>query len=309
MNKIVIAAGTGYLGQVLTKYFKSKVNEIVILSRGTHTDFDNVKFIEWDARNLAEWTKGIEGAGALINLTGKSVDCRYNAVNKKAIYDSRLLSTKVLGEAISQCINPPKVWVNASSATIYRHSLDKQMGEISGEIGTGFSVDVCQKWEAVFNEADTPNTRKVIARIGIVLGKQGGASVPLKRIVKCGLGGKMGSGNQYFSWIHEHDFSRAIENLITNNNEGIYNVTAPTPIRNQELMRLLRRKVGMSFGIRSSEFILEIGAFMMRTETELLLKSRNVIPKRLLDEGFKFKYPELNRAFDDLISRQLKAHG
>ncbi|MEQ9165779.1 MAG: TIGR01777 family oxidoreductase [Fulvivirga sp.] len=301
MNKMVIAAGTGYLGRVLIKHFKSKVNEVIILARGAHSDYDNVKFIQWDAINLGHWTTSLEGADALINLTGKSVDCRYNEGNKALIYSSRLLSTEILGRAISKCINPPKVWVNASSATIYRHSLDKQMDEEDGEIGEGFSVDVCQKWEAAFNQAKTPFTNKITARIGIVLGKEGGAFIPLKKIVKCGLGGNMGKGNQYFSWIHEDDFASVIEHFITNNRMGIYNVTAPSPIRNKDLMRLLRDKLGVNIGLHNPKFLLEIGAFLMSTETELLLKSRNVIPARLLNEGFTFKYNKLEQALDNLI--------
>ena len=302
MKKIVIAAGTGYLGQVLTKHFSSTVDEIVILTRSKHRSYENVSYFEWDGKNLGEWIKSLEDADALINLAGKSVDCRYNEHNKSLIYNSRLWSTEVLGKAISKCINPPKVWVNASSATIYRHSLDKQMDELNGEIGEGFSVDVCQKWEAAFNRAKTPFTKKITARIGIVLSKEGGAFIPLKKIVKCGLGGKMGNGNQYFSWIHEDDFVRIIEHLITNDREGIYNVTAPSPIRNKDLMRLLRDQLGINIALPNPKFLLEMGAFFIRTETELLLKSRNVIPERLLNEGFQFQFSEINEALEDLIS-------
>lgn len=301
MKKIVIAAGTGYLGQVLIRYFKSKVSEIIILSRSEHSSYENVKFIHWDAKNLGKWSKSLERADALINLTGKSVDCRYNEKNKTLIYNSRLWSTEVLGKAINQCQRPPKVWINAASATIYRHSIDKQMGEESGEIGDGFSVDVCKMWESTFNSIVTDSTRKIVARIGIVLGKEGGAFVPLRRIAKFGLGGKMGKGNQFFSWIHEDDFALIFEKLMVCNSEGIYNVTAPIPIRNVELMKLIRHKMRCPFGIPSPKFLLEIGAFLINTETELLLKSRNVVPERLLKEGFRFKFSSADAALSELL--------
>lgn len=301
MKRIVIAGGTGYLGQVLTRYFKSKVSEIVILSRGAHQSYENVKFIQWDSKNSGEWEACLDGAESLINLTGKSVDCRYNERNKALIYNSRLWSTEALGKAILKCEKPPKVWINASSATIYRHSLDKQMTEKNGDIGNGFSVDVCEQWEAAFDKAETKSTRKIAARIGIVLGKNGGAFIPLKRIVKCGLGGRMGLGNQFFSWIHEDDFVRVFEKLLIEELVGIYNVTSPEPIRNKDLMKLIRTKLGIPLGVPSPEFLLEIGAFLIGTETELLLKSRNVVPKKLLSGGYKFRYSKIEHALENLI--------
>ncbi|MXO05912.1 TIGR01777 family oxidoreductase [Flavobacterium sp. HBTb2-11-1] len=301
MNKLIIASGTGFLGQVLVNHFKNKFEEIVILTRGKSQTIDRIKYVNWNARTFTGWEKELENATILINLAGKSVDCRYTKKNKKEILWSRIESTKILNKAVLKCQNPPKHWLNSSTATIYRFSLDKQMDEVDGEIGNDFSINVALSWEKAFFKTETPHTLKTALRTSIVLGKNGGAFVPLKALAKIGFGGKQGKGNQFVSWIHEDDFANAVDFIIEKEMTGVINVVSPTPIRNIDFMQKLRKAVGFPFGIPLNKFFLEIGSFLIRTETELVLKSRNVIPKRLLENGFEFKFGEIDRTFRDLI--------
>lgn len=302
MKKLIIAAGTGFLGQVLTAHFKDKFDEIVILTRGKSKISDSIKYVNWDAKTLSGWENELENASVLINLAGKSVDCRYTKANKKEIYDSRIDSTKILNEAVLNCKNPPKHWLNSSTSTIYRFSLDKQMDETAGEIGNDFSMNIAKSWENAFFETKTPKTLKTALRTSIVLGKNGGAFVPIKMLAKLGLGGKQGKGNQFISWIHEKDFARAIEFVIEKQLTEVVNIVSPKPVKNYEFMKTLRATIGIPFGLSTSKFLLEIGSFFIRTETELVLKSRNVIPKKLQENGFTFEYETLEKAFKNLVN-------
>ncbi|MDQ8012542.1 MAG: TIGR01777 family oxidoreductase [Flavobacterium nitrogenifigens] len=301
MKKLIIAAGTGFLGQVLVNHFKNKFEEIVILTRGKSQTIDEIKYVNWNARTFTGWEKELENATALINLAGKSVDCRYTKKNKKEILWSRIDSTKILNKAVLNCQNPPKHWLNSSTATIYRFSLDKQMDEVDGEIGNDFSINVALSWEKAFFKTETPKTLKTALRTSIVLGKNGGAFIPLKTLAKMGFGGKQGNGNQFVSWIHEEDFANAVNFIIEKEITGVINVVSPEPIRNVDFMQKLRKVVGFPFGIPMNKFFLEIGSFFIRTETELVLKSRNVVPKRLLENGFRFKFGNIDEAFKDLL--------
>jgi uncharacterized protein len=303
MRKIVIAGGTGFLGSCLEEHFTDANDRVIILTRGVSRTIGSIEYKQWDGRTLGTWTECLESADVLINLNGKSVDCRYSEKNKKLIYATRLDATAALGQAILQCKQPPKLWINSASATIYRHSLDKEMDELTGEIGTGFSVDVCQQWERVFNTFNLSSTRKVIIRTGIVLGKRGGPLKPLKMLAKLGAGGKHGNGNQYFSWLHEDDFVNIVEFICSNAHlSGVYNVTAPSPIPNQQFMRAMRASIGMSFGLPLPKWLLEIGAILIGTETELVLKSRRVVPKKLLEAGYRFKFRNIEGALKDLLT-------
>ena len=302
MSKLIIAAGTGFLGQVLIHHFKNKFEEIVILTRGKSQIIDGIKYVNWNAKTFSGWESELENATVLINLAGKSVDCRYTSKNKKAILLSRLESTKILNKAVLNCKNPPKHWLNSSTSTIYRFSLDKQMDEVEGEIGNDFSINVALSWEKAFFKTETPNTLKTALRTSIVLGKNGGALLPLKTLAKIGFGGKQGKGNQWISWIHEDDFARAIEFIIKKEMTGKVNIVSPNPISNSDFMQELRKAVGVPFGIPLNQFFLEIGSFIIRTETELVLKSRNVIPKLLLEKGFAFKFENIDPAFQNLLS-------
>ncbi|WP_025666412.1 TIGR01777 family oxidoreductase [Aquimarina megaterium] len=305
MKKIVIAAGTGFLGKVLVEYFKTKAETITILTRGKSRIEKNVQFIHWNAKTSGDWVQELEDAEILINLAGKSVDCRYTQKNKDLILNSRVTSTSILGEVISKCKNPPKIWLNSSTATIYRHSLDKEMNEIDGEIGTGFSVDVATSWEKTFFNQQTTKTRKIALRTSIVLGEKGGALPSILNLTKIGLGGKQGNGNQKLSWIHEIDFARSIEFIIKNPSiEGVINIVSPKPVTNSAFMKTLRKVMRIPFGVPISKPILQLGARIINTETELVLKSRNVIPSKLMNNGFQFLYPELKPALIHL-SRKL----
>ena len=303
MNKLIIAAGTGFLGQVLVNHFKDKFKEIIILTRGKSQTINGIKYVNWNAKSFSGWENELENATVLINLAGKSVDCRYTQKNKKEILLSRIESTKVLNKAVLNCKNPPKHWLNSSTSTIYKYSLDKQMDEIDGEIGNDFSINVAISWEKAFFKTETPNTLKTALRISIVLGKNGGAFVPLKTLAKIGFGGKQGKGNQFISWIHEEDFANAIDFIIQKKTTGVVNIVSPKPIRNADFMQKLRKAVGFPFGIPVNKFFLEIGSFFIRTETELVLKSRNVIPKRLLENGFEFKFGDIDEAFKKLLEK------
>ena len=301
MKKIIIAGGTGFLGTCLSDHYLSKGWNVLVLTRGETRKNGALEYVHWNGKNSGVWTKALEGAEALINLNGKSVDCRYNEKNKALIYSTRLNSTAALGKAIQKAMIPPKVWINAASATIYRHSLDKEMDEETGEIGSGFSVDVCQKWEDIFNSFHTPQTRKVLIRTGIVLGRHRGPLKPLRMLIRFGVGGKQGDGTQYFSWLHERDFVNIIDYLITHAEmNGVFNVTAPTPVPNKTIMKTLRNCMGIPFGLPMPVWLLEIGAHIIRTETELVLKSRRVVPKRLLDSGYTFQFKTIEDALADL---------
>lgn len=300
LRKIVIAGGSGFVGKALAEHL-SLNSEVVILSRDSGPLQPNTRTVQWDARNLGTWVDELEGCTALINLTGKNVNCRYTPENKKEILESRTLSTKILGKAVSLLANPPKVWIQMSSATAYRHSLDKPMDETFGEIGSDFSMDVVKEWERIFNELDLPKTRTTIMRTSIVLGSDSGAFPPLMNLVKFGLGGKQGSGNQMVSWIHINDVVGIIDWMIENEAKGVYNVTSPQPVTNQHLMRSLRSIYGMPIGLPTPEWLLTFGATLIGTETELVLKSRWVIPKRLLQEGYRFKFTSIDAAATDLI--------
>ncbi len=286
--KIVIAGGSGYLGNLLTDFFKKeKKNQIYVLTRRHKLNQDNVCYLQWNGISVGYWAVLLEHTDVLINLTGKSVNCRYTNANKNEIYESRLESTALLGKVIQGLKYPPKVFIQSSSATIYRHSEDKLMTEIDGEIGSDFSMDVCKKWESVFNKIDLPKTKKIITRTSIVLGRNGGAFPLMKRLTQFGLGGKQGNGEQFISWISEEDYVRAIAFLIEQD-AGVYNLCVPSPIKNKLFQRELRKKLSVPIGIPSPHWLLTIGAKLIGTESELLLKSRYVYPEKLLKLGFRF---------------------
>ena len=304
MKKMVIAGGSGFLGQALIEYFLPKNYEIIVLSRNVkETGNDALRYVEWNAKTMDMWITEIEGVDVLINLTGKSVDCRYNEKNKAEILNSRIQSTEVLGKAIKACAVPPKVWMNSSTATIYKHSLETKMTEENGIIGDDFSMNVAKSWEKSFYGCETPKTIKIALRTSIVLGKSGGAFLPLKNLTKLGLGGKQGNGKQKVSWIHEHDFCRAVEFLLDENKIGTFNVTAPNPIPNKDFMKTIRKILKVPFGLFQPKWLLRFGARIIKTEAELILKSRYVIPEKLVASGFQFQYPTAEKAIQEIITR------
>ncbi|GAA4320593.1 TIGR01777 family oxidoreductase [Mucilaginibacter gynuensis] len=301
-NKIILAGGSGYLGKVLAAHFSGQANEVIIFTRNPKTGNGNVKMVYWDGSTLGDWAKHLEDSDVLINLAGKSVNCRYNEANMAEIFSSRLNATRVLGEALKQTVNPPALWMNAASATIYRHAEDHPQDEYTGDIGTGFSIEVCKKWEHAFAEQVVPGIRKVALRISVVLGKNGGVLHYYTNLAKYGLGGIQGDGKQYFSWVHEDDLAGSIEFLIAHQElEGAFNIASPYPIQNHEIMRTMRKAVGVPFGLPASKWMLGIGTLLLQTETELILKSRWVLPARLLDAGYTFKVPYIKDAVEKSI--------
>jgi uncharacterized protein (TIGR01777 family) len=295
-KKVILAGGTGFIG----KYFEEKFNnlgyEVKIISRKDY-------HISWN--NNAGIIEALENSEILINLAGKSVDCRYNTKNKEEILKSRTVTTRILGNALLECNNPPPLWINSSTATIYRHAEDRSMTEESGELGSGFSVDVAKEWERSFFSFQLPQTRQIALRIAIVLGENGGVITPFKNLVRFGLGGVQGSGNQKFSWIHIEDLYDII--LFLKEKEelsGVFNCSSPHPVTNRELMNHFRIAMNIKVGLPSPQWLLKIGAFFIRTEPELILKSRWVIPERLEREGYRFKFHKIDRALQHLLKRR-----
>ena len=312
--KIVIPGGSGQVGTLLARAFHEKGHEVVVLSRKLkEADW---AIVQWDAKTLGTWSAEIDGADVVINLAGRSVNCRYTAKNRRLIKESRINSTKIVGEAIARATRPPRIWMQASTATIYAHRYDAPNDEAHGILGGTepnapdtwrFSIDVATSWERALNESVTPHTRKLLLRSAMTMSPdRGGIFDTLLGLVRRGLGGQSADGRQYISWIHDVDFVRAIFWLIEHEEiEGSVNLAAPYPVPNAEFMRILRNAWGIPFGLPANNWMLEIGAFLMQTETELILKSRRVVPGRLLESGFTFQFPTWNEASHDLCQRWL----
>jgi uncharacterized protein (TIGR01777 family) len=311
--KIIIPGGSGQVGTILARAFHRDGHQVVVLSR--RPAVAPWSTVIWDGSSLGNWTNELEGADVVINLAGRSVNCRYDARHRRAIMESRVASTKIIGEALAQASLPPRVWLQASTATIYAHRFEAPNDEITGILGGDepnspdtwrFSIDVAKAWEQAAHEAGPwPQTRLVLLRSAIIMSPdRGGPFDMLLRLVRLGLGGRSGEGRQYISWIHETDFVRAVYWLIDQTSlSGPVNLAAPHPVPNGEFMRCLRQAWGIPFGLPSTNWMLEIGAFFLRTETELILKSRRVIPTFLLQSGFTFQFPDWAEAASDLCVR------
>jgi uncharacterized protein (TIGR01777 family) len=285
---------------------------VVVLSRRPASQ--PWRTVAWDGETLGNWVAEFEGADAIINLAGQSVNCRYNDRNRRLIKDSRVKSTRVVGDAIAQAWKPPRVWLQASTATIYAHRFDAAHDEANGIIDGSepnapdtwrFSIDVATSWERALKESPTPQTRRVAMRSAIVMNPDPGSPFStLLRLIKFGLGGTAGDGRQYISWIHDRDFTRAVLWLIEHEElEGPVNLAAPNPLINSEFMRVLRSASGMPLGLPATEWMLELGAFILQSETELILKSRRVVPAKLLESGFAFQFPAWPEAAKELCER------
>lgn len=297
MKKVVIAGGNGFIGTYLKTKFEALSYKVIIISRQkgflNWTDFDGL-------------VSAINESELLINLAGKSVNCRYNEKNKEEILKSRTNTTAILGKVILKCLRPPELWINAGTATIYRHAEDRPMTEEKGEIGQGFSVNVAKAWEKTFFDFHLPFTRQALLRMAIVLDKNEGVMKPLKNLVGFGLGGKQGSGNQMFSWIHVEDLYQIILFIKKHQNlDGVFNCSSPNAVSNKTFMQTLRRVMNVKIGLPSPKWLLEIGAVFIKTETELVLKSRWVIPERLFNEGYSFMFPSIETALNNLLNDAL----
>lgn len=288
MKKMVIAGGTGYLGQLIQSYFKNAF-EIYVLTRSKRESKEGIHYVQWDAENLADWANTLESADVVINLTGRNINTRFTKENKKAILESRVKSTDVVGKAISQCKIPPKMWLNASSIAVFKDSVE-QFDENSEERGVDFLSTVSQEWEKAFYKYDNGSTKKAIFRISLIMGNhKGSAYQSLKKIVKLGGGGKAGNGQQMVSWLGETDFVRALGFIIQKELTGAFNFCNETAISNAELMRQLRKKYSMPIGFPAPKCLIKIGANLIGTAPDLVLRSQNVYPKRLIENGFSFQ--------------------
>jgi uncharacterized protein (TIGR01777 family) len=310
--KIVIPGGSGQVGQILARHFHARGHMVTVLSRSPRPAPWRV--VSWDGATPGGWISELEQSDVCINLAGRSVNCRYTPANRSIIYESRIQSTRLLNQVLSSLNRAPRLWVNASTATIYRHTLDRAMSEAEGELGGNepgapdtwnFSIDVAKGWEEAFFSTPTPLTRKIAMRSAITLSPdRGGVFDVLLGLVRHGLGGTQGPGTQFVSWIHEADFVRAIDLLIAQEGfSGVVNLASPNPLPNRDFMRALRDAWGIRFGLPNPEWIIEIGTWLMRTESELVLKSRRVVPGRLLAGGFQFLFPEWPSAARELVSR------
>ena len=308
--KVVIPGGSGQVGTVLARHLTTHGHEVVVLSR--RPDPAAWRVVPWDARSPGPWEAELDGADAVVNLAGRSVNCRYTKANRRAILDSRVESTRAVGAAIARAARPPRVWLQMATATIYAHRSDAPNDEATGQLGGSephapntwrFSTEVATMWERACDEAATPGTRKVLLRTAMVMTPDpGGVFDVLLRLVRWWLGGSAGSGRQFVSWVHGQDFVRAIDWLIARDDlSGPVNVAAPSPVPNAEFMRVLRRAWGARFGLPAAGWMVGLGAWVMRTESELVLKSRRVIPGRLLESGFTFDFPDWAVAAADLV--------
>lgn len=309
--KVVIPGGTGQVGALLTRALLARGDEVVVLSRGGASD---ARVVPWDGRTEGPWSREIDGADVVVNLAGRSVNCRYTRANVDAMMRSRVDSTRAVGEAIASARTPPRVWLQMSTATIYAHRFDAPNDEASGILGGAEpgvprywsnSVAIARAWERALAEANTPRTRRVALRSAMVMSPdRGGIFDVLMGLTRAGLGGPIAGGAQFVSWIHDLDFTRAVDHLIARDDiEGPVNLAAPHPLPQRELMAAIRSATGTRLGLPSTAWMAEIGAFFLRTDTELTLKSRRVVPQRLLESGFRFDYPEWSAAARDLVER------
>lgn len=305
MKKIILFAANGFIGESIIDFVKNHYPdcELTAVSRKPIPNLPQpFKHILWDGATKGKWAEELEAADLVINLAGKSVNCRYNEKNKAEILASRLDSTRIIGEAIQDCRQQPGCWINIASATIYAHTLDIPNTEENGIIGNGFSVNVCKAWEKQFFAFKDLPVRQLLFRCTIVLGKRGGVFPVLKKLAHAGLGGKMAGGEQQISWIHITDFCRALFFLFEQNASGVFNIGSPNPVSNEAFQKELRKSLRIPYFINQPVWMLKLGAVFIGTETELVLKSRYVYPKGLTDQGFTFHFPTIHDCLNDLAS-------
>ncbi len=299
--RIVLAGGSGFLGRSLATFLIAKGYKVVVLGRAASHDAGPVHHTRWDGKKIGDWRQFLDGATAVVNLTGKSVNCRYTPENKRKIIESRVDSVRVLGKAIAECAKPPAAFVQAGSLAIYGDPGDSWCDENAPE-GEGFSVGVCRRWEETFHEINAPAVRKAVLRIGFALGPDGGALAVLARLTRFFLGGTVGTGRQFTSWIHIADLNRMFLAAIERDDiSGVFNATAPNPVTNAEFMREMRRVLHRPWSPPVPALVAHIGSWFMRTEASLALGGRRCTPKHFLECGFEFQFPELRGALEDLF--------
>lgn len=301
--RIILAGGSGFLGRVLAPEFSARGYDTVVLTRHPDTEFPGARTVAWDGRTHGPWAVELEGARAVINLAGKNVNCRYTRSALREINDSRIESVRAIGDAIHRCIEPPEVWVQASSLAIHGDAGGRLCDELSPP-GTGIPAETCLRWEEAFAQSPTPRTRRVLLRISFVLGREYGALRMLENLTRCFLGGAIGSGRQFISWIHVGDmvrvFARAVHDPCMT---GVYSATSPGAVTNADFMRALRHVLHRPWCPRLPAWLLPAGCWLLRTEPVLALTGRRGVPRRLLDEGFHFDFPDLERTLADLFQK------
>ena len=312
--RIVLAGGTGQVGTLLARAFRADGHEVTVLSR--HLASAPWQVIQWDARTLGPWWHELDGADVVVGLAGRNVNCRYTPENRRAIFESRVESARVVGQAIARCQRPPRVWLQASTATIYTHRFDAPNDDVTGVIGGRetdvpqswrFSIEVATAWERAATDNVTSATRLVLMRSAMIMSPdKGGIFAMLRRLARFGLAGAVAGGTQYMSWIHDRDFVRSVYWLIEHPElAGAVNIASPNPLPYRDFMRALRRAVHMPIGLPATRGMLEIGTRVLQTESELVLKSRRVVPRRLLESGFTFEYPDWTSAVEELVNRRM----
>jgi uncharacterized protein (TIGR01777 family) len=304
LNKVVIAGGSGFLGQVLSKDLVGKGFQVIVLTRGLNAFKDGIEFIHWNGKKLGVWRDYLEGASALINLTGKTVQVKHNEPNKREILESRVNSVRVLKEAIEGCVNPPKVFVQASGISIYK-SVETPSDE-SSLWGDDFLAEVSKSWEGEIEKGGAPNVRIVVFRFGIALGVEGGAFPILKNLTKYFLGSAIGSGDQGMSWFHVDDFKRLVNDVISDSSySGVYNCCSPHPVSNSDFMRSMRKAMKRPWVPKVPRFIvMGVSGLGLGANPSIALDGVYCLPKRLQENGFKFQFEKLDDAIEDLLKKQ-----
>lgn len=299
-QRIVLAGGSGFLGHALSKELLARNYEVIVLTRKPKMRADGVKEVEWDGQHIGEWIQHVDGAEAVVNLTGRSVNCRHTPENLREIIDSRVNSVNAIGSAIYHVAQPPKVWVQSGSLAYYGDLADEWCDEDSLQ-KPGTAIEVCRLWEDAFNAAKIPKTRKVLLRIGLVLARDEGLLSVLSKLTKWFLGGRVGSGTQFMSWIHVADMNRMFLDTIENEKlSGVFNATGPKPVTNKEFMYELRRALHRPWSPPVPEWAVGIGSQLMKTEPSLALTGRRCAPKRFLEKGFQFRFPELRSVLTEI---------
>jgi uncharacterized protein (TIGR01777 family) len=303
MKRIILAGGSGFVGQALAPVFQEKGYHVVVLGRGTGHREGGVDYLQWDGQSLGDWASAVDGAQAVVNLTGKNINCRHNAENRREIIRSRVDSVRVLGDAIAHCVNPPKVFVQTSGVGYYGDTGDRVVDEETA-LGSDFTAEVCRQWEGAFDALDLAATRKVVLRLGVVLGRAGAALPVLEKLTRWFLGGAVGHGRQFISWIHLSDVIRMFvaseeQTEIT----GVFNATAPAPVTNKEFMHELRRALHRPWSPPVPAPFARAGAWLMGSDGDLALLSSRCVPRRFLEHGFQFQFPNLRDAFAHLYPK------
>jgi uncharacterized protein (TIGR01777 family) len=304
MKRIILAGGSGFVGRALAPVLVAKGYDVVVLGRSAAHRKDGVDYLQWDGKTVGNWSSALEGAEAVVNLTGKNINCRHTPENSREIIRSRVDSVRVLGEAIANCTTPPTIFVQASGVGYYGDTSEQAVDE-NAPPGNDFPAEVCRQWEGAFNALDLPATRKVVLRLGVVLGRDGGALPVLEKLTRWFLGGAAGSGRQFISWIHVADLIQMFVSAIERPElTGVFNATAPAPVTNGEFMRELRRALHRPWSPPVPAPFVRAGAWLMGSEGELAFLSSRCAPRRYLEHGFQFQFPTLREAFANLYANK-----